>query len=289
MKKSAYAFSILYSTLCILGLVLVPALLNAPLKNHFHPKSELEEQDLIHRMFGGLRGLLADWAFMKGESYLHGGLPIQNIVKEGAQCLQIEMAQRKEIEEHKTVEEHAHEHEVDEHKVEETSLFSRIFYHTKVIEHTHISYAEEKEILPWFYLQVRFNPRDIQGWTLGGYWLRRLGKYDEAMKFLEEGEKKNPDSAQIKALIGYVFFLERKYPEALKKLEESRKLWQEGEPVNVVRDDYSGSERGLAYTLLAEIYKFRCEYKKAIEIYRELCTLNPERAHLLKEKIKALQ
>lgn len=268
----------------ILVLILVTSLLNIPLQDYYWSQAGPAAQNIIYRMFGGLRGLLADWAFMKGEEYFHGGLPVRAM--DASKCLELELRESREgnTEEHGHEEEHRHE--TEQHR--KPDLYSRLYSLVKVVEHTHLPHSEEKEVLPWFYLQVRFNPHDIQGYELGAYWLKRLGKYEEGMKFLKEGERNNPESAQIKTSIGEFLIQAQNYEAAIPYLERARTLWQEGKAPNLVRDDYTRMDRNLTYSLLGKAYEYTGQYSRASSVYRELITLEPDRARPLMERIKKL-
>ena len=273
MKKSI-------SVSCVLLLVLIPALLNIPLKNYFHPETESAQQDLIYRMFGGLRGLLADWAFLKGEEYYHGGLPIRTT--DFSKCMEEERAISRG--------EHAHEEHKDEHENKpqgKLDFYSTLYSNIKVTQHTHLAYAEEKEVLPWFYLEVRFNPHDIQGYILGGYWLKRLGKPEEAFRFLREGEAKNPASAQILTEIGDLYYQKKDYDQAIEYFERARQLWLIGKPPNLATDNYSKSDRSYTFELLGYLYEKTGKPALAAQIYTELYSFDPVRTFLL-DKIRKL-
>jgi tetratricopeptide (TPR) repeat protein len=261
----------------IAALILTGAALNAPLLKYYRAGMTAEKADIVYRIFGGLKGILADWAFMKGESYFHGGLPAASVVESGGECLKAEMAARggAEPEEHH---EHEHGHEHENKEAVKPDLYSRILGNLKVIQHVHLSGSLEKEVLPWFYLQVRFNPRDISGWVLGGYWLRRQSKYAESIRFLEEGEGKNPDSANIKTALGEAYFKARDYKKAIEYLEQATRLWKEGRAPNTVQDDYTRTDRMLSFTLLAECYKITGEKSRAGAVYSDLVKIEPLRA-----------
>jgi tetratricopeptide (TPR) repeat protein len=266
------------SIVCILLLILIPALLNVPMKSYFHPPAEAAEQDLIYRMFGGLRGLLADWAFMKGEEYYHGGLPIRSM--DVSHCMQEEMAKARGDRS-----QDEHEHEGGQQR--KLSFYSKLYSQMKVTEHIHLAYKEEKEVLPWFYLQVKFNPHDIQGYVLGSYWLRRLGNTDEAFEFLAEGRKNNPESAQILMAMGEYYFRKKNYEEAIGYLECARQLWLSRKPPNIAGDNYTMSDRDFTFDLLGNLYEKKNQPLKAAQVYRELYSFNPTHTILL-DKIKKL-
>ena len=55
-------------------------------------------------------------------------------------------------------------------------------------------------------------------------------------------------------------------------------LWKEGRAPNTVQDDYTRTDRMLAFTLLAESYKIAGEKDKAGGVYSDLAKIEPIRA-----------
>ena len=220
---------------------------------------ESKEPDIIQNMFGGMRSFVADWAFMKAEEYHHRGLPfVESLSYHHGQSTLMEEAHGPEEEEH-----HHAEGEV------KNDLFSRIYRSVKVTEDSHLAPSENKEVLPWFYTEVLFNPHDIRGYILGGYWLQTMGRYEESLKFLKDGRKNNPDSAQICASLGGSYYRNKNIEEAVFCLERARMLWLKGAPPNVVSNDYMITDRLMTYDLLGHIYETMGQYEKALEIYTE--------------------
>ncbi len=81
--------------------------------------------------------------------------------------------------------------------------------------------SEVGEILPWLRLSADLDPNRVETYTVTAYWLReRMGKVDEAEKFLREGLRVNPDSYQIMYELGRVYAENRNDP------RRARNLWQ---------------------------------------------------------------
>jgi len=226
-----------------------------------------EEADIIERMFGGMRGAIGDWAFMKAEEYHHRGLPF------------LKAMAYHEGESPFAGEEHHEEHVAGS---AEQGLFSKIYSSIKVTEDSHLKPSEEKEALPWFYAEVAFNPNDIRGYVLGGYWLQRLGKLDESMRFMNEGLKNNPNSASISAAIGTLYFKMNRQDDAARYLERARGLWIEGQFPNDAGDRYAQSDRYFALDLLGSIYEKEHRYPEALKVYEEAYQLSPSKVILNK-------
>jgi tetratricopeptide (TPR) repeat protein len=231
--------------------------------NSFFKSVSLEkakEPDIIQNIFGGMRSLVGDWAFMKAEEYHHRGLPFMSTLSyhHGESTLMADV-HGAEMEEHPQAEEE-----------KRNDLFSRIYRSVKVTEDSHLAPSEEKEVLPWFYSEVLLNPHDIRGYVLGGYWLERMGRYSESLKFLNEGDKNNPNSAQILTSIGRAYFHDKKIKEAIMYLEHARELWLKGEEPNVITNQYMESDRIVTFDFLGHLYENEGQYEKALEVYDEL-------------------
>jgi tetratricopeptide (TPR) repeat protein len=78
-----------------------------------------------------------------------------------------------------------------------------------------------REILPWLRLSADLDPNRVETYTVTAYWLReRMGKVDEAEKFLREGLRENPNSFEILYELGRVYAENRNDP------ARARNLWQ---------------------------------------------------------------
>ena len=228
--------------------------------------------DIIQRIFGGFRTAVGDWAFMKAEEYHHRGLPFEQALAyhQGEMMLS-------EMQQHEKKREEEHEAGPG---ANEGNLYEKLYHQVKVTGDSHLKPVEEKEVLPWFYVEVAFNPHDIRGYVLGAYWLERVGKKDESMKFLAEGEKNNPGSAQILSARGELYSKENDYEKATSYLERSCSLWLEARGVNIVSNSYEESDRLFAFDLLASLYMRKGNYDKALKIYTELLKFGPNPAIL---------
>ncbi len=86
--------------------------------------------------------------------------------------------------------------------------------------HVHLEGGREKEMLPWVRLAVEMDPHNVDAYTVGGYWLRQLGKAKEAEAFLREGQRQNPDSHQIDFELGRVYEFDLPNPRLAARLYE---------------------------------------------------------------------
>src|SRR5436190_6042392 len=87
--------------------------------------------------------------------------------------------------------------------------FSRHFF---VSKHTHLTEKgtnAPKEILPWLKLSAQLDPKMIQSYVVGAFWLRDLKKDEEAEQFLREGLRQNPQSYEIMLELGRCYMDKR--------------------------------------------------------------------------------
>jgi hypothetical protein len=104
--------------------------------------------------------------------------------------------------------------------------------HFFVSKHTHLTEKGTnmpKEILPWLKLSARINPRQVESYTVGAYWLRGLGKHAEAEEFLRDGLRHNPSSYDILLELGRCYFDKRDYERARNLWEAAVQRWREQE------------------------------------------------------------
>jgi tetratricopeptide (TPR) repeat protein len=272
MKKT---FALPITILAVVYASTIP--LNMALKSHFVKPAK--EGDMIQRMFGGLRGLVADWAFMKAEEYHHKGLPFLKAMDyHSGETFAKEVTSG---EEHGEECHHAHG------EAAKGDLYSKLFSSTHITEDTHLKPAEEKEVLPWFFIEVAFNPHDIRGYTLGGYWLQKMGRRDEALKFMEEGVKKNPNSAMILGALGWIYFQEENWQIAAEYLDKASTLWIEGKEPNTIKTQYERSDRYFAIDRLGAAYEKMGKMSDALKVYDVLYQLEPTKP--LQAKIERLK
>jgi len=82
--------------------------------------------------------------------------------------------------------------------------------------------GEVREILPWMKLSSELDPKRVETYTVTAYWLRRIGKPNEAEDFLRSGLKENPGDPQL------LFDLGRLYSESRQDPVRARNVWEAG-------------------------------------------------------------
>ncbi|MCX7005056.1 MAG: hypothetical protein NTV22_17515 [bacterium] len=70
----------------------------------------------------------------------------------------------------------------------------------------HLAGRDEAQLLPLFWLTSKADPHNIQNWSVGSYWLARVGHGPAALSFLEQGLQQNPDSPVLALDLGVMLF-----------------------------------------------------------------------------------
>jgi tetratricopeptide (TPR) repeat protein len=141
--------------------------------------------------------------------------------------------------------EHSHEHEEQEHSEHNhghcdhhehnpagkardwIEAFNRHFTPSVHTELTDESAARgthmEGEILPWLWLSAELDPQHIETYTVASFWLsEHIGRTDEAIRFLRQGLRENPNSYEI------LFELGRLYEKHRNEHVQARNVWELG-------------------------------------------------------------
>ncbi|MDP8299579.1 MAG: hypothetical protein P9L88_06735 [Candidatus Tantalella remota] len=154
---------------------------------------------VLVRFLGEGASIVSAMSVLQADRYFHGGAG--HIEDECRGILGPVGAETKE-------EDPGHMHYVKD--AAETSRFNILFRMSdalRVTEHIHLQGDDIKEIVPWLYYAVELDPHNIQAYTLIGYYVcDRLGKVDQGIAFLRKGLKKNPDSWEINADLGQIYF-----------------------------------------------------------------------------------
>jgi tetratricopeptide (TPR) repeat protein len=83
------------------------------------------------------------------------------------------------------------------------------------------SKADEREILPWIKLSLELDPRRVQTYLVGGYWLRTsLHQVDEAERLLRDGLRQVPNDPELLFELGRILLEERK------DANRARNVWE---------------------------------------------------------------
>jgi tetratricopeptide (TPR) repeat protein len=92
--------------------------------------------------------------------------------------------------------------------------------HFLITEHTHLEGKNEREILPWLEMAAELDPHKIDTYTVAAYWLRSLGKINDAEQFLRNGLLNNPGNYELLFDLGIVCYKDKH------DATRARKLWE---------------------------------------------------------------
>ena len=227
----------------------------------------VSDAPIFMRFLGEGKSIVSGLSILQADRYFHGGVGhFSDEHEEG-----FAIAER----DHK-----ACEHPED-HVLPEASPFNILFRISRqmdVTEHVHLHGDQMKEIIPWLYYAAEIDSRNVQAYVLTGYYLcDRLGKVDQAITFLREGLRKNPDSWEINAELGRIYFQHVKnYEAAVQYLSKAQILIQESP-----HDKFQ--ERSVL-SLLAMSYENLEQGSEVLPLYKRLNELFPN--GIYEEKIK---
>ena len=106
-----------------------------------------------------------------------------------------------------------------------------------ITEHTHLEGNSESEILPWLKISSALDPEKIETYVVAAYWLRDLGKFKEAERFLRQGMLHNPDSYEILFELGRLYYENQHDPARARKIWDlALRRWAEQEAANKTPD-----------------------------------------------------
>jgi len=210
------------------------------------------------RFLGEGRSLVSSLSILQADRYFHGG--VGHFSGEG--CA---VTERENI----TGEEHEGHEGHEDHVLYSRNILFRISQEIAATEHIHLHGDQIKEIIPWLYYAAEIDSQNIQAYTLTGYYLcDRLDKVDQAIDFLQEGLKKNPDSWEINAELGRIYFQHIKNHEtAVQYLSNARELLQ-----NVSYDKF---QERYVLSFLAMSYEALEQNHDALPLYERLNNLFP--------------
>lgn len=174
---------------------------------------DLRNSGAIARMLGEFRTSMSDIMFLKTERYLHSGIGFAShaSVKDDS----VSKA-TKTLESHQREVGQSHGPEMDESHPEtliksgDDDFRGPIGWLHRQVQpwqdpskpHSH---TDGTELLPWFKVMTLSDPHYVRAYALGGWWLKRES-LEEALKFVDEGIKNNPEAFQIHYMRGNILF-----------------------------------------------------------------------------------
>lgn len=143
--------------------------------------------------------------------------------------------------------------------------------------HEEVSGRTLSEIMPWLQMAIGSDPQNFEAWAAAGYWLRKQGNMTAAVALMKDAQQKNPSDYRYFSALGQLYFFNRDYPHALVEFRRAQELW-----ARYFRESEEDHLRGQGevLTYLAGIHEMLGNNSDALEQYRELATLFPDRANL---------
>jgi tetratricopeptide (TPR) repeat protein len=216
-----------------------PASLQAGIMNE--KQQERIEESASASLFGQFRTSMADFLWMKTDKYLHNGVDLRGMTEREKK---MQMAQVKTANDDGYV-----QHQDETTVVPSASGDWRGFYGAlerqvqpyKNMEHH--AHATPDEALPLFRLMTISNPHFIAGFKVGGAMMLKT-KPKEAIAFIEEGVKKNPDNIELLVLLGGDVYVsnQKEYDRALPYLDKAITLAKQRDTKALTQDELDDYE-----------------------------------------------
>lgn len=232
------------------------------------------DPSMMEVILGESRRLFANHFYVKADVYFHSGM-YPSIFDEAA-------SEEDHHLEHTAADDGLRDarHEHDEHDAEHgfpgkapDDWIYRFGTHFKPSRHLHLDKpSEARELLPWLELAAELDPHRIETYTVAAYWLRsRLQKNDEAVAFLREGWRVNPDSYEILFELGLVYW------QGKGDAFRARNVWELALRKWRLRNPTGGEDRYNEKILLhlAKLEEEAEHWDQSLQYYQELKAASP--------------
>ena len=255
--------------------------------------SRKQSASLAEVVLGDSRRLLATHFFVKADAYFHSGyypgvFDSQTMPQEAHLTHEVE-AGHQEHDHHEESGAASGEHEdygfLGPPK-DFLDRFGRRFFPSR---HTHLERpVDAKEVLPWLWISASLDPHRIDTFIVAAFWLReRVGQPQEAVRFLREGWRLNPNSYEILLELGRV------YDENLHDTIHARNLWEAA--AQKWRAQEGGKAEPDTFTYqqilvhLADLEERENRYQQALGYLAELLRVSPHTETIQKriDEVKA--
>jgi len=225
-----------------------------------------EHSDVLYKAFGEFRGFLSDMSFLNADIYFHGGVyhleegETPHLIVEQAHAT----ADMREEDHNGHMHDDDHEDAGYRHSKNTMNILLKISSGIDITRHIHLSGKRKKEILPWIYYAIRLNPKNVQAYSIGGFWLAvKMKKHKEGIELLEEGIENNPRAWQLYLTMGHIYISRLKdYEKAYDHLTKAKRFMGSG---NADRFD-----RRSVLTFHAEACIHLKKYREAIDSWERI-------------------
>jgi len=230
----------------------------------------------IDKVLGETRNIVSNIAFAQADNYFHRGVTLPH----GESCDQFHNS----VDANGTTDDiHAKTQSgsIRKSRVDVDPLL-KISKGLSIEAHSHLGTEDLKEILPWLYYANKIDPGNISIYTVTAYYLAdRFGRVEEAVSFLRKGIANNPDSWELYADMGTLFYENlHDYVSAARSLERARHLLE--------ASDHDKFDERKVLTPLAYSYLELGEETKALETMVRILELFPE-AETLRSRVRDIR
>ncbi|MBC8143829.1 MAG: hypothetical protein H7Y38_20550 [Armatimonadetes bacterium] len=212
-------------------------------------------------LFGQFRSGMADFLYMKADKYLHNGVEIRGTTQ-AEQKAAVARVQSAKGEDAALAHDGAETTAVPAKPDDWRGILGDIERETQPFQdmraHAH---KDPKESLPLYRLMTVANPQFIPGYTVGAAMIALdKTKIGEALAFLREGEKNNPQSFEIKTEIGMMYDTKfREYGKAEKPLIEALQIAEQRDKESLTGDEKEAWQNAFRFLVLAYRYQGKRE------------------------------
>ncbi|MCL5098831.1 MAG: hypothetical protein M1608_15125 [Candidatus Omnitrophica bacterium] len=195
--------------------------------------NRLQSASILKVLLGDSRRLFANQSFVEADVYFHGGYYPSLFDRPPGHVPAVSTA---EI--HGGRSPH---NDLPNFLIPSDDWIARFGRHFVPSEHIHLDKPSQVgEILPWLWLSAELDPNRVQTYTVASFWLRRMGKVNEAEQFLRQGWRANPDSYAILFELGSLYDENRHDPIRARNLWElALRKWQAQETVKPKPDNFA--------------------------------------------------
>ena len=137
-----------------------------------------------------------------------------------------------------------------------------------------------REILPWLKLSASLDPQRVQTYVVGAFFLRNMGKDEQAEIFLREGLRENPASHEILTELGKLCLDQRKDPARARNFWEAGLRHLKAQELGKPEDQRNTLAYATLLGNLAKLEESQGRFTRAIDYLTELKGVSPNKEAL---------
>jgi len=162
----------------------------------------------------------------------------------------------------------------------ERSPFRRLLDGISPEHHVHLAGTEIKELMPWLWLAIRLNPRNVETYLVASFWLGGdAGEPEMALEVLNEAQCNIPYSCEVQLQKGRILLKRGRIGEAVRAFDAGLAFWPGR---NSPESEDARHARASLLLYRALLHEVQGEKQEAIAHLGEIIELYPERKHLQK-------